>query len=311
MKAFLKKITLFLAGLTLVNILIYLFFAYPVLYKYYRVPLSTLTHYSRFLLGDSHARRFPQKYLDHYGIYNFSHGSDSYIDMFAKLNYLYNHGTPVDTVYITADDHTLSTYRETVNNKNRSIIYADKETYRRYYHHNRLLYYPAKYLRRYFPLFAVENSQLFVRYLAARLLPNRNPPENIHRSWTDYKDKESACRQRKADQFSAAGVSAQLSDCLIDIVNLCRQKGTTIIGVKFPLSGDYIRCIGDLNYGADSLLIKQNVALIDLKNAFADHDEYFFDQDHLNDTGVLKFLELLPDKIASVQRKNWSNGVRE
>jgi len=296
MKSFIKKTSIFLTGLVFINILMYLFFAYPVFYKYYKIPLSTLTRYSIFLLGDSHARAIHQKYLDDYGIYNFSYGSDSYIDMFSKLNYLYNQGIHIDSVFITADDHTLSLYRETLNNKPRSVIYADKNTYRRYYHKNSLLFYPDKYPRRYFPLFEINNSRLFVQYLVARLFPSKNSQRNNYRSWVNYTDKEIACRQRKTDQFSFTEVSVQLSDCLIDIVNLCRKNGSTVIGIKFPLSKDYIKCIEDWNYGADSLLIKQNVTLLDLKKAFVDNDEYFFDQDHLNDTGVIHFIKLLTNQ---------------
>lgn len=296
MKSFIKKPIIFLAGLVFINILMYLFFAYPVFYKYYKIPLSTLTNYSTFLLGDSHARAIHQKHLDDYGIYNFSYGSDSYIDMFSKLNYLYNQGIHIDSAFITADDHTLSLYRETFNNNNRSVIYADKKTYRRYYHKNSLLFCPNKYLRHYFPLFEVNNSRLFVQYLVARLFPLKNTQRNNCRSWANYTDKEIACLQRKTDQFSATEVSTQLSGCLIDIVNLCRQNGTVITGIKFPLSRDYIKCIGGWNYGADSLLIKQNVTLHDLKKAFVDQDEYFFDQDHLNDAGVIHFIKLLASK---------------
>jgi len=293
MKPLIKKLTLFLAGLGFINTVMYLVFAYPVFYKYYKVPLSTLAQYSNFLFGDSHARVIHQQYLDSKGIYNFSYGSDSYIDMFSKLNYLYDQRIHIDTIYITADEHTLSSYREALNNKNRSIIYTSKNTYRNYYRRNTLLYYPDKYMRRYFPLFELNNSQLFVRYLATRLFPSKDTSDNNSQNWADYPNKDTACRQRKTDQFSSDKVSELLSDCLIEIIGLCRRNNTAVIGIKFPLSKDYINIIGDLNYGADNLLMRQNIQLIDLKRAFIDHDEYFFDQDHLNDSGVVKFIEFL------------------
>ncbi|MBU0710579.1 hypothetical protein KKC74_09580 [bacterium] len=293
MKPLINKLVLFLIGLIFINTVMFLVFTYPVFYKYYKVPLNTLAHYSKFLFGDSHVWVIHQNYLNNYGIHNFSYGSDSYIDIFSKLNCLYNQGVHIDTVFITADDHTLSLYRETLNNKHRSVIYADKNTYRRYYRRNKLLYYPDKYIRRYLPLFEISNSQIFVRYLASRLIPSKYTSENNYQSWADYPDKEMACRQRKTDQFSSNKVSGQLSDCLIEIVDLCRQNGTVVIGIKFPLSKDYINCIGDMNYGADNLLLEQNVSLFDLKQVFIDHDDYFFDQDHLNDRGVIKFVEML------------------
>ena len=310
-RTFLRKITLLGFGLFLVNIFMYLFFAYPVFYKYYRIPVKSLTHYRTFILGDSHARVLAQQYLDNYGIYNFSYGSDSYVDMLAKLDYIFRNKIKIDSIFITADDHTLSAYREAYNNNSRSIIYTDRELYRQYYRNWGLSYTFDKHLRHYFPLIEVGNARLFLHYLASRLQSDNDITDNLTVNWADNPNKTAVCQERKNNQFQGTETSPILTDALCHIIELCQKHNTALIGIKFPLSRQYSECLGSMNTGADSLLLHHNIAVLDFKNIFKDHDEYFFDQDHLNDTGVLKFLRLLPDKIASVQRKNWSNGVWE
>lgn len=73
------------------------------------------------LLSDSHGAALGNL-TEKINVYNFSMGSDSYFDMETKLIYLIKNSN-VNKILIIVDDHTLSTYREKLNNIDRSSYY--------------------------------------------------------------------------------------------------------------------------------------------------------------------------------------------
>ena len=112
MNKFLSK-TLFLFILCLVaNFIFYDTVFHPVLYEKYEANLRPehFQSYNKIILGDSHAAAIPQAYFDSLNTLNLSYDGDSYFDMHIKLKKSIDTGATIDTVFISADNHTLSKY---------------------------------------------------------------------------------------------------------------------------------------------------------------------------------------------------------
>jgi hypothetical protein len=144
MNRFFINIILFI--LLLAGFSVYSFFIVEKYYHsgsgYEQVNLS----YHHYILGDSHSYKL-KDFTENAGIYNFSFGSDSYYDMYRKLNYLIDN-TRLETVFITVNDQSLSVYRERQNNLDRSIFYTTQKEYDNLYE-----YLKVKYISRYITLF--------------------------------------------------------------------------------------------------------------------------------------------------------------
>jgi hypothetical protein len=80
---------------------------------------------------------------------------------------------------------------------------------------------------------------------------------------------------------------------LLDIIQICKSFQINLIGIKFPLSKTYIETIKNLNYGADEILKRKQIQILDFKLLFEGDDTYFLNQDHLNRKGGEKFTKKL------------------
>src|SRR5690606_30478587 len=81
----------------------------------------------KYLFADSRGQSL-KSIPSQYGIYNFSAGSESYVDIKRKLNFL-TARTNIDTIFLYVDDHALSQYRERANNVDRSLFYVARSDY--------------------------------------------------------------------------------------------------------------------------------------------------------------------------------------
>ena len=112
--------------LMVLNVIMYYFGEKYYFKGYYEYSLA----YDTYILADSHGLVLEND-SEIYGAYNFSAASDSYIDMLRKIKYLARN-TNIQKVYITVDHHTLSPYRERINNTDRSTFYSTSEDYDSY-----------------------------------------------------------------------------------------------------------------------------------------------------------------------------------
>ncbi|MFH2036677.1 MAG: hypothetical protein ABIJ45_09765 [Candidatus Zixiibacteriota bacterium] len=289
MNKFLKKTALFLIILLGINMILFMVGKKLYFGAYSKHSLK----YKTYLLSDSHG--VPLKnFTEKYGVYNFSAESDSYFDMNRKLKYLIKK-VKLDTVYLTADDHTLSPYREIVSNEERSLIYSIPDEYDNYYE-----YLKDRYLRYYLVLFQPNTRSVIRRYvfeMAERIfetVDNDNNHEEII-PWNEMseEDRISNSEQRALSQFPAAGHSDSLKISLLEIIETCKENKITLIGVKFPLSSEYVEILDGKTYGAEDVLKSNGIDVLDYTDSFKNRNQYFANQDHLNDDGGQKFAELL------------------
>ena len=246
-----------------------------------------------YLLADSHGLPLKQ-FSEKYGLYNFSAASDSYEDMFRKSRHLIQNSN-VQTIYLSVDDHTLAKYREELNNLDRSIVYSLPRDYDSYYD-----MFKQKYIRNYCVLFDPKSRSAISKYLVSLISRKLGVKSKSSRAiWAKLTEEE---RQKIADARKSrlkwnSIKSKKLTASLLKIVTLCRQNKVELIGIKFPLTKNYIRAIGNDGYKADSIFQSHGLTVLDFSSIYIEHNEYFENQDHLNELGGELFSKVLADSL--------------
>lgn len=299
MKKFLINIALFAFVLLGLNILAYQYIAEPLLYKGYFIPKKEMKPYRSFLLGDSYAKAIRQSDLDTLGIFNFAYDSDSYFDSAIKLHYLVRNSL-LDTVFISVDNHTLSHYREWRANGNRSIHYAQYSDYNKYNKISLIMFWITKNVYTYLPLLKTENSKLFKQYIENKI-KGKKPWDyrNFDISTVPKEHLQKICLGRVQEQFPDKEQSTRLRNTLEETLDYCERNRITVIGIKFPLTAEYLQVMGDKSYRADSLLRARVCTVLDFSQLFRDSTHFFRDQDHVNYTGSEEFVRHLQDSLSS------------
>lgn len=286
MKRFLRKIARLLLILVLLNGLLYLV-AEKLYFSEYR---EHALDYTSYLLADSHGVAISD-FSSNYGIFNFSSASDSYLDMKRKLKFLIAN-TAVDTIYITVDDHTLSPYREATNNAERSEFYKAAADYSSYSE-----YITTRYIKHYLIISQPKIGKILLSYLKSSIKNGGLDTDDKNWENVDKAEKLKSVAMRIKDQFSDDTPSKILEKDLLDIVEICKEDEITLIGIKFPISADYINALHDRSYGADGLFRELDLTVLDFKHAYRQKDHYFKDQDHLNADGAATFVQQLVDQV--------------
>jgi hypothetical protein len=287
MKKFLLHISLFILVLTAVNWLLFVT-AQKCYYKDYH---TYSLKFKSYLLADSHGAPLEQL-TEPYGMYNFSEKSESYADMYRKIRFLIRKSR-IDTIFLTADNHTLSPYRETANNLDASEYYLDAADYSSYYE-----YLKSRYLIPYVMYFQPKALSAVRIYVTAHLksfLKGGAHKEKTERSseWVALSEAERKERsaERAREQFPPGKPSESLSKTLQDIIKLCKDNHIVLIGIKFPMASSYLTLCGKRTFGADSIMRAAGVPILDFEMLFRDKNEFFENQDHLNEKGATQFVK--------------------
>jgi len=309
MKKLLTNSVLFFVLWIVLNIVAHHTLSTPVLYGKYNSVTTKISKYNKFLLADSHGNSINQKDLDQLGIGNFSFDSDSYFDLLVKTNYLIEHASP-DTLFITCDDHTLSKYRESWTNRQRSIHFSNYEYQKKYYRTSIFDFVYRKYIKYYLSLMDTKNSKIFKAYVESKLKGN-SPTDYSNFSFGDLalEEQQKRSRERIETQYPNLESSELMAKCLDEIINLCAKNRIVLIGIKFPLSAPFIEALGANNYGADAVLKAKGIEILDLKMSMANNISLFRDQDHLNNLGSAQLPKLLLKEILLVQNSKTISGA--
>lgn len=261
--------------------------------------------HNSYLLADSHGWSIGDR-TDSIEVENFSYYSDSYIDMERKLEYLIE-AEDIDTVYISADDHTLSPYREFSNNGYKSVKY--EFTQGDYKFSDFALYKLQYYVVLFDPNIRAIISHFFNEQSGKLLGYGKDEAEVEDLPWDKLSEGEriSLSEERLSEQFPRGESSKKLEESLLNIVDLCEKNDITLIGIKFPLSTEYSHLIGDKSYGADSILKANGIVVYDFRDIFHNKDSYFEDPDHINGAGAEKLIDSL--KILNFEEtiRNYEN----
>lgn len=296
MKRFIKDVILFLLGLLILNLGIFAVIA-PLVGKddYVEKTRAELPGAHGIVLADSHGTRLDEAQLRAAGIANLSTGSDSYADMLNKLRYALSQQR-IDLVVVSADGHTLSKYREYTNNLEKSSLLVGEGKF-------------AAVVHRYFPLVDPKGRDLFKASVIAklgRLFERSRPadkagagPAEPSFAWKDKPNRKALAARRAETQFAFGEPSPALRKTLLTIVAECRAAGVRVVGLRFPLAGDYLDEIKGKDYGAAQVLLDAGVPVLDHEELYRGRDELFEDQDHLNPAGGAAFTRLVLEELGA------------
>jgi hypothetical protein len=266
MKKYFLRILLFTLGIILINTVIFL-----IVSEYYYKPYENIPEINdndtMFILADSHGGPLKQNLREH-GVYNFSTGSDSYFDIYRKILYL-KKNTNVKQVIITADDHTLSVYREKLNNKDRSVYFLDLED-NDFLLGDKISLVKEKYFKRYIPLFNAKTTGIVERYFKSLFKVKKTKVYD----WATNKNKKHDSAKRAKKQFKVTESSESLIACMTEIVKFCKENEIEIIAVKFPLAKDYLIEVDGRNFGADKHFISLGIKTYDFTELYVGIHSY-------------------------------------
>ncbi|MEM7186391.1 MAG: hypothetical protein AAF466_07010 [Bacteroidota bacterium] len=279
MKRFLLHIAHFSCYLLAANLL-----CYWANQKLYFDRYSTFDgRYDTYLVADSHGHSL-DTLTNAFGIFNFSDPSDSYKDMLRKVKYALRN-SEVKRILIAADHHTLTTYRETNNNLDRSAIYASREDYPSWY-----ASFNERYLQRYVPLIHGKSRDALLMHIKS--LWSNTSRNKSHWADASREYRMSRARLRAGIHYGASKRSKEMEALLTEIIQLCKQQGVEVMGLKFPLSPEYREATNGLGYAPDRIFEKAGVELLDFR-AILNRPEDFRDQDHVSETGGRKLLPVI------------------
>ncbi|AWW29054.1 hypothetical protein DN752_02270 [Echinicola strongylocentroti] len=291
MKKYFQKLSPFILGVLAINILV-TFVVDGLYYEPYTRMIRQIDNEKLrgVIMADSHGLPLKQNLKDQ-GIVNVSWGSDSYEDMRNKLQF-YLKEKQLDYVLISADNHLLSNYRENLNNIEASINYVPfTESVYGFWEYSYL-----KYIKRYFSLVSPKNRDIFLARLKSFLKSNL-----VSKEWKDVGNKVAKGEKRVDLHFSALQKSERLAIDLESMIALCKANGVQVIGVKYPLTSAYLSAMESSNFGADSVLRANDCKILDFQEVFANRNDLFSDEDHLNKEGGERFAKMLEQNLTNYQ----------
>lgn len=286
MRKFLINILKFIFLLLIVNHIIYMIGQKLYFDEYNSVDTS----FHSYLMADSHGVML-EDLTEKFGVYNFSNNGDSYFDMEIKLDYLIKNSR-IDTLYISIDNHALTTYRKQFNNLDRSIIYTDKSHY-----NSSVSYLWNRYIHAYLVILQPKLGKILMNALkksAKNMYSNSNKK---HTEWHERTDKlrNESINKRIALQYSSTKIVHELEDAFKRILQKCTENNITVFGIHFPVVSEYEEAIPMKSKVLETILKAQNGTVLKSQNdVFTPLD--FRDQDHLNKKGATKFNQLLFQK---------------
>lgn len=284
MRRFIAHGAIFAVILLIINAGLLVFANSAYFHSYETINLN----YNAYLLGDSHAAVLMDS-LEASGVYNLGKGSDSYEDMLLKAQYLADRSS-VKLLIVSADDHTLSLYREDNNNADRAVFFSTPATYG-----NFLDWFKHRYVARYIVLLNPKVRDVINSRIKALLRDNKDHSDRERVRWSDFpvETRESMIRKRTKQQFPGTETSLRNVAALCGILSLCAKRGITVVGIKYPQTEEYASAVGGLSYGADTVFERYGVPVRDYTHAFKEHPELFKDPDHLNAYGAERFVGIL------------------
>ncbi|WP_139786862.1 hypothetical protein [Desulfamplus magnetovallimortis] len=260
---------------------------FSITYAVYLRPYENVDlTYRTYLLSDSHGLALADL-MENDGIFNFSAGSDSYVDMLRKLKYLINH-SHVKKIILTVDDHQLSPYRNLSNNLDRSLFFASRQDF------SNIFEFFKCNLKRYCVLLNPKSRDILDSWFESLFTDRKNV-----RKWKDVPENEKDRRSlaRVNVQFRYKKQADLLLTSLNQIIALCRMHDIEIVGIKYPLSKNFIRVKGDRRFFADDVLNYYDLKVYDFEELFKERDDYFLNTDHLNSEGGRAFAEVLLNHV--------------
>ncbi len=244
---------------------------------------------------------------------NIAVGSDGLRDVELKLRALLARGVVPTCFLLEADDHVAAIAREAVNNESLVVLGVDAADYNRVY--DRAISRLKHWTLRHAPLTDVRNRNVLFLALSEQLqqsLGTLHPPmlrPGAGQTWTGLPaaDRARIVDNRRATMLGATyALSPLLRASWIRILALCRSRGIRVVGVRYPLTPEYLAAQAyyyDLRPMRALLLAHPPDTLLDYTHAFVRRPDYFEDADHLSPRGGAAFTPRLLTDLRGVLTK--------
>ncbi len=248
------------------------------------------------LLSDSRGNVIKDRMLPD-TVANLSFGSDSYEDLLSKMTYAIKSFPNLKSIIITADEHCFLSYRAKYNNTDKSILFADYESYNKVKPTNQLNFYMAKGVSQWLPLTSKKNISLVSKFLETKLSGQGSTYVNEKsKEWCDFSLEERIKLEKGRFDFQFNTLfDPAMANSFNSICKIAKEHNIRVYGVKFPVTLGYKMLMQSKTFPEiDKVLLNSKIPVIDYTS-----DPYpdcqFENQDHLNSKGA----EILTPKLLS------------
>lgn len=251
------------------------------------------------------------------GIFNYSYFAENYSTHYLRLLDAIEKKKPIKAILIPLDLHSIGEHR---NQKSygKALYFSDLTNIRKQFPKRHRLDDLQSNIESFFPILNRAEFTMLVKTLSYDLIDlikgkQRERERGFDKhldltvphfsDWSKLTADEQKMRSRSNAKRKLAnkGFSAQVYKAQKDLIELAKNNGIQVYGLKFPVRPEYDEAANEY---ADSKIITayQQLgldAVIDFKETFFDRPEYFEDSDHLNQTGAEHFSKLLKERIDS------------
>ena len=270
------------------------------------------------LLGDSHAALgIRSEYLDE-GYLNFSVLSEDWRKMYLRASAAVKHKKNITHFVIPLEYHMFSPYRARDVFFTDYLHFSDLEDIIDVYHPSFATLFKAR-VAGVLPLVSPSNRNNMRQVIGEDIAALLTGKENVRavmiddagglvptddRVWSELPSvtRTTELNDRIAKHFGDPLVAEELYDVFERFLGLARREGIRVVGVRYPLTLAYKEEAAKFNleeldqrYAAVPL-----ESVLDYRDIFDDHQDYFRDQDHLNEKGARMFSRIIADDLRKV-----------
>jgi hypothetical protein len=157
----------------------------------------------------------------------------------------------------------------------------------------------VEFIKKYVIILQPKIRDVVQSFVYARIMNILRFNQDTTENWAemDNNNRVKIAQERVMGQFPSSECSSDLKQTLLKIINICEENNITLIGIKFPLSSEYLSVLGDKTYGVKDILESSGINILDYNNVFIHYNEYFRDSDHLNEKGAQELIKLLIPRL--------------
>lgn len=262
------------------------------------------------VLGDSH----PDSALDRSSlptdVVKLTFGSDSFNEMYLKLNYLIRKDVELDFLVLPLDYNSFSQYRSYLNNRDKMLTVSNITQYNKLYQTDVTII--EKKIKRYVPVLIPENAsnltqytfEYFKRKLKEIVLGSTGSSSKQEKTWSNLtmEQKFNQAESRVEGQFKGGYINESMWAAFNKILRTCKNKNIKIIGVRYPVTKVYHnqtpkKFINEVNSRIQNSDLYK---VLDFSELYWGQEKYFANQDHLNKKGRENFTPTFLKKLSSI-----------
>jgi len=246
------------------------------------------------IMGDSYILcAISKKYLPEH-FFMLAHKGEAINETYLKLKYI-TQKRKFKYLILEIPYHIFSSYRKGNEQIDKFIgLFGDKEIQSVFGITGfRLLFYKLAWQ---FPFFTWQNRVKFISWLILNFFKNlKFVSYKIPWHTIPEKVRLELALNRIKEQFpdTKNSVSEELIKLFNKIRRICQKKNIKIIGVRLPLSTEYLRkCPDAIKRKVNDIINKSKVLVLDYSEYFIDRPDLFYNADHLNRKGAAVFTSI-------------------